>query len=101
MTVLLGTLWSSNKQIDTPSLFGWKNAIALHAMQLNQGSSVVEAEVSWFLSSYGGNLCYMLEFQWGCPFETGVCSAKSGHLSRYNGHIRNVNYAWQDNADAS
>ena len=27
----------------------------------------------------------------GCPFETGVCSVKSGHLSRYEGQLRNVN----------
>ena len=26
---------------------------------------------------------------------------KSGHLSRYGGHLRNLNYAWQDNTDAS
>ena len=25
----------------------------------------------------------------------------SGLLSRYNGHLRNLNYAWQDNTDAS
>ena len=27
----------------------------------------------------------------GCPFDTGVCSVKSGHLSRYEGQLRNVN----------
>ena len=27
----------------------------------------------------------------GCPFGTGVCSVKSGHLSTYKGHLRNVN----------
>ena len=27
----------------------------------------------------------------GMSIETGVCSVKSGHLSRYEGQIRNVN----------
>ena len=26
---------------------------------------------------------------------------KSGHLSRYDGHLEKLNYAWQVNADAS
>ena len=89
--MLLGTLWSSIKQIEAPSLFDWKNAIALHAIQGNQGPSLVEEEVSWFLSSYGVNLGYILELQRGCSFETEVGSAKSGHLCTYNGNIRNVN----------
>ena len=29
-----------------------------------------------------------------------VCSATSGLLSSYDGHLRNLNYAWQDNTDA-
>ena len=30
-----------------------------------------------------------------------VCLATSGLLSSYDGHLRNLNYAWQDNTDAS
>ena len=30
-----------------------------------------------------------------------VCLATSGFLSSYDGHLRNLNYAWQDNTDAS
>ena len=26
----------------------------------------------------------------GCPFKTGVCSVKSGHMSRYEGQLKNV-----------
>ena len=44
---------------------------------------------------------YILELQRGWPFETPLCSAKSGLLSSYDGHLRNLNYAWQDNTDAS
>ena len=33
--------------------------------------------------------------------ETPLCSAKSGVLSSYDGHLRNLNYAWQVNTDAS
>ena len=39
--------------------------------------------------------------QWGWPFETRVCSAKSGLLSSYDGHHGKLNYAWQANTDAS
>ena len=44
---------------------------------------------------------YILELRRGWPFETGVCLVKSGHLSRYGGHLGKLNYAWQDNTDAS
>ena len=44
---------------------------------------------------------YILELQQGWPFETRVCSAKSGHLSSYDGHHGKLNYAWQENIDAS
>ena len=37
-----------------------------------------------------GTWCF-LELQRGCPFESGVCSVKSGHLSSYEGQLRNVN----------
>ena len=101
MTVFLGTLWNSIKKIVAPYVFDWENAIALHAMQWNQDLSRGDGEVSWVFSSYCRNLGYILELGWGCPFENGVCSVKSGHLSRYEGHLRNVNYAWKDNTDAS
>ena len=32
MTVLLGTLWSSIKQIEAPYVFDWENAVALDTM---------------------------------------------------------------------
>ena len=91
MTVLLGVLWSSIKQIEAPYVFDWENAIALDTMQGNQASFHGEGKVSWVFSSCGRNLGYILELRWGCSFETGVCSVKSGHLSRYEGQLRNVN----------
>ena len=33
--------------------------------------------------------------------ETLVSSAKSGILSSYDGHLGQLNYAWQENTDAS
>ena len=36
MIVLVGTLWSSIRQIDAPYMFDCENAIALHAMQGNR-----------------------------------------------------------------
>ena len=50
---------------------------------------------------FGGKLGYILEIQRRWPFETPLCSAKSVFLSSYDGHLRNLNWAWQDNAGAS
>ena len=91
MTVLLGTLWSSIKQIVDPYVFDWENAIALDTMQGYQASSRGEGKVSWVFSSCGRNLGYILELRRGCPFETGVCLVKSGHFSRYDGHLGKLN----------
>ena len=44
---------------------------------------------------------YTLELRRGSPFETRVCSAKSGLLSSYDGHLGKLNYSWQENTDAS
>ena len=72
-------------------MFDWENAIALHAMQGNRASSGGECEFSCVFLCCGRNLGYILELQQGCPFETGVCSVKSGYLSRYDDHLRIVN----------
>ena len=56
-------------------MFDGEQGIALHAMQGNRASSLSEAEISWFLSSCGGNLGYILEVRRGWPFETRVCLA--------------------------
>ena len=40
---------------------------------------------------------YILELWWRWPFETRVCSAKSGLLSSYDGHLGKLNEAWQGN----
>ena len=44
---------------------------------------------------------YILELRRGWPFQTRVCSANSGLLSCYDGHLGKINYAWQENTDAS
>ena len=44
---------------------------------------------------------YILELRLGWPFETRVCSAKSGLLSSYDGHLGKLNYAWRDNTEFS
>ena len=44
---------------------------------------------------------YILELRRGWTFETPVCSSKSGLLSSYHGHLGKLNYAWQENTDAS
>ena len=59
-------------------------------MQGNRASFPTEVDVSWDFSSYGRNLGYILELQWGWPFETPLCAAKTGLLSNYDGHLRNL-----------
>ena len=44
---------------------------------------------------------YTLELQRGWPFESRVCSVKSGLLSSYDRYLGKLNYAWQENTDAS
>ena len=78
VTVLLGTLCSSIKQIEANYVFYWENAIALDTMQGNRASLRREWKVSWVFSICGRNMGYILELQRGCPFETLVCSLKSG-----------------------
>ena len=68
-------------------MFDWENAIALDTMPGNQASSRGEGKVSWIFTSCGSNMGYILELRQGCPFEIGVCSVKSRHLSIYEGHL--------------
>ena len=70
-------------------------------MQGNHGSFSGEGDVSWDFSSHGRNLRYILELERGWPFEIPLCSAKSGLLSSYDAHFRNLNYTWQNNTDTS
>ena len=55
-------------------MFDQEHGIALDAMQGNRASSRGEGEVSWFFSSCGGNLKYILELTLGLPFKARVCS---------------------------
>ena len=36
----------------------------------------------------------------GMPILNASLLVKSGHLSRYDGHLGKLNYAWQENTDA-
>ena len=74
-----------------PYVFNWEYDIALHEMQGYQASSPSEGYVSWDFSSCGRNVGYILELQRGWAFEAPLCSAKSGLLSIYDGHLRNLN----------
>ena len=90
VTVFLGTLWCFIKKIEAPYMFDWENGIALHSMQGNQASFPSEGDVSYDFSSCGRNLGYIRELQRGYAFETPLCSAKSGILCSYEGHLRNL-----------
>ena len=82
-------------------MFDWEHGIALQPMQGIRASSPAVVDVSWDLSSCGRNLGYILELEGGWPFETELCSVKSGLLSCLDGHLRNLNYFRQNNTDAS
>ena len=97
----MGTLWSSIKQIKAAYMFDWEHGIALHTMIANRAWALTEREVSRFFSSCIGNLGYILDLRGRWPFKTPVCSVTSGLLSVYDGFLRNLNLAWQDNTDAS
>ena len=82
-------------------MFDEEHGIALHPMHVNRASSRGEGEVSWFFSSCGGNLGCILELRREWTFKTRVCSATSGLLFSYEGHLRNLHKAWQGNMDRS
>ena len=44
---------------------------------------------------------YILELQRGWTFEIRVRSVKSGLLCSYDRHLGKLNYAWQENTEAS
>ena len=100
VTVYLASLWCSIKKIEAPYMFDWEYGIALPAMQENR-ASFPSAGMPHFFSSCRRNLGYIRELQRGWPFETPLCSAKSGLLCSYDGQLRNLNLAWQDNTDTS
>ena len=83
------------------SVFDCEHGTPQHEMQGNRASSCAEGEVSWVFSSCGRHLVYILKLRWGWPFETRVCSAKSGLVSSYDGHLGKLNNAWQENTDDS
>ena len=91
VTVFLGTVFCSINIIEAPYVFDWENGIALHAMQGNRASFPSEGDVSYDFSNCGRILGYIRELQRGWPFETPLCSAKSGILCSYEGHLRNLN----------
>ena len=82
-------------------MFDSEYVIALHAMQGNRASFPSEGDVSKDFSSCSKHLDYIRKLRPGWPFETPLCSAKSGILCIYEGHLRNLNKAWQDNTDTS
>ena len=91
VTVFLGTLLCSIKKIEAPYMVHWEYGIALHAVHGNQASFPSEADVSYDFSSCSKNLGYIRVLQRGWTFETPLCSAKSGLLRIYEGHLRNLN----------
>ena len=101
VTVFLGILFSSIREIEVAYVFDWELGIKQHQMQGNRASSCGECEVSWVFSSCGMHLVYILELRRGWPFEICVCSAKWGLLSSYVRHLRKLNYDWQENTNAS
>ena len=86
-----GALWCSFKKIEAPYMFDWEYGIALHAMQGNRASFPIKGDVSYDFLSCSIHLGYIRELQRAWPFETPLCSAKSGNVRSYEGHLRNLN----------
>ena len=70
VTVFLGTLWYSIKNIEGPYVFDWEYGIALHAMQGNRASFPSDGDISYDFSSCLRILGYIRELQRGWQFET-------------------------------
>ena len=82
-------------------MFDGEYGIAVNTRQGRWALSPGEWEVSYILSSFGGNLGYILELQRGWLFKIRVCSATSGFLCSYKGKLRNLHEACQGNRDDS
>ena len=91
VTVFLGTLWFSIRKIEAGYVFDWEYGIALHAMQRNRASFPSEGDVSCDFSICGRKQGCIRELQRRWTLETPLCSAKSGLLCSYEGHLRNLN----------
>ena len=89
--VFLGNLWCSIKKIEAPYLFYAEYGFALHEMKGNRASFPSEGDISYDFTSCSKNLGYIRELERGWPFETPLCSGKSGHQRSYEGHLRNLN----------
>ena len=68
-------------------MFDGYHGIALHTTQGNRASTRRKGEVSWFFSTFVGNLVYILTQRPGGPFKIHVCSAISGLLSSCEEHL--------------
>ena len=62
MTVFLGILFSSIREIEVPYVFDWEHGTPQHEMQGNLTSSCGEGEVSLVFSSCGRQVVYILEY---------------------------------------
>ena len=90
MTVLLGTLWCSIKQIETPYVFDWENAIALDTMQGNRASSQGGERLMCFLELRQEPRVYP-RVTAGKSIRISSLFIEVRNLSRYEGQLRNVN----------
>ena len=70
-------------------------------MHGNRASFPSEGDFSYDYTSCGRNRGSIRELQRGWPFETPLCSAKSGLLCSYEEHLRYLNYHWKDNTVTS
>ena len=60
VTVFLGTLWSSIKEVKPPFLLVVEDGIALEAMQGNRASSCIESGICGFTQVAVGNSWFLL-----------------------------------------
>ena len=90
MTVLLGTLWSSIKQIEAPYVFDWENAIALDTLPGNRALSRRGERLMGFLELRQEPGVYS-RVTAGMSVRNSSLFIEVRNLSRYEGQLRNVN----------
>ena len=90
MTVLLGTLWNSIKQIEAPYVFDWENAIALDKCK-GIGPHLAGRETLMGFHELRQEPGLYSRVTVGMSIRNSSLFIDVRNLSRYEGQLRNVN----------
>ena len=88
-------------EIEVPYDFDWEHGTPQHAMQGIGPPLAARGKSHEFSRVAAGTWCIFSSYGGDGHLKLGFFSAKSGLLSSYDGHLGKLNYAWQENTDAS